>query len=52
MVTFFVLEVPDYESAMLLYLYTWVVLQKLSQLSDRHFSQVQNKLENIFFLVL
>ncbi len=30
----------------------WVVLQKLSQLSDTHFYQVLNKLEKIFFLVL
>ncbi len=32
--------------------YTWVVLQKLPQLSDTHFSQVLNKLEKIFFMVL
>ncbi len=30
----------------------WVVLQKLPQLSDTHFSQVLNKLEKIFFTVL
>ncbi len=30
----------------------WVVLQKLPQLSDMHFSQVLNKLEKIFFMVL
>ncbi len=28
---------------------TWVVLQKLTQLSDTHFSQVLNKLEKQFF---
>ncbi len=27
----------------------WVVLQKLPQLSDTHFSKVLNKLEKIFF---
>ncbi len=27
----------------------WVVLQKLPQLSDTHFSQVLNKLKKMFF---
>ncbi len=30
----------------------WVVLQKLPHLSDTHYSQVLNKLETIFFMVL
>ncbi len=29
----------------------WVVLQKLPQLSDTHFSQVLNKLEKNFFMI-
>ncbi len=32
--------------------HNWVVLQKLSRLSDTHFSQVLNKLEKNFFMVL
>ncbi len=32
--------------------FMWVVLQKLPQLSDTHFSQVLNKLEKNFFMVL
>ncbi len=30
----------------------WVVLQKLPQLSDTHFSQVPSKLEKNFLMVL
>ncbi len=30
----------------------WVVLQKLSQLRDTYFSEILNKLEKIFFMVL
>ncbi len=33
-------------------IFSWVVLQKLPQLSDTLFSQVLNKLEKIFFMVL
>ncbi len=33
-------------------IHRWVVLQKLAQLSDTHFSQVLNKSEKIFFMVL
>ncbi len=32
--------------------YIRVVLQKLPQLSDTHFSQILNKLKNFFFMVL
>ncbi len=33
-------------------IHMWVVLQKLPQFSDTHFSQVLNKLEKICFMVL
>ncbi len=38
--------------AVALYLYIWVALQKLPHLSDTHFSQILNKLEKNFFMVL